>query len=267
MSNSISETFHSLSLKKECALVPFITAGDPNLDITEEALKVLDAEGASMIELGLPYSDSLADGPVIQAAAARALRNNITLQDILYRVEKVIGEISTPVVIFTYFNIMLSCGIEKFVLQLKAAGVKGLIVPDLPIEESQYLLILCEKNKLELILLISPTSSIDRIRMIASKAQGCLYIVAGTGVTGFRDNVDIKVKTLIDTVQKLSDKPIIVGFGISNPSQASLLRSWGVDGVVLGSAFVNQLANCNSDIKLNNFRAFCKEIKKALSAQ
>nr|QUE28191.1 trpA [Pseudoerythrocladia kornmannii] len=264
MSNTISDTFKDLGFKKECALVPFITAGDPNLNVTEEALKILDAEGANLIELGLPYSDSLADGPVIQAAAARALHNQLSLEDIFNRIAQLAPNISTPIVIFTYFNLILSQGVDQFVTRVRLVGAKGLIVPDLPVEESEYLLKLCEENSLELILLISPTSSIERIKLIAEKSQGCLYIVAGTGVTGFRANVDIEVKNLISRVKSVTKKPVIIGFGISTSAQASLVKSWGADGVVLGSAFVNKMSNFNSDSTLLNLRSFCREIKQAL---
>nr|QUE28762.1 trpA [Porphyropsis coccinea] len=264
MSHSIAETFKQISKKKECALVPFITAGDPDLDVTEKALKILDEEGATMIELGLPYSDSLADGPVIQAAAARALEQKVTIIDIFDRIKLVIPTITTPIVIFTYYNLILSQGVEEFVVLVKSSGAKGLIVPDLPLEESEFLLKLCSEYSLELILLISPTSSVERIKMIASKAKGCIYIVAGTGVTGFRTTVNTDIKYLIDTVKTFTSKPIIIGFGISTPSQVALVKSWGVDGVVLGSAFVNKLSNFVPERTLLDFKFFCKEIKQAL---
>nr|QUE28720.1 trpA [Porphyrostromium japonicum] len=264
MTKSISEVFKKSKLDNECALVPFITAGDPDLDVTEEALKILDSEGASIIELGLPYSDSLADGPVIQAAASRALKSKTTFLDILSRLEKVTPSISAPIVVFTYYNLVLRQGVEKFVLKIASSGAKGLLVPDLPLEESEELLSLCSTNNLELILLIAPTSSPERIQRIANKAQGCLYIVAANGVTGLKSDFDIEVKQLIDNVKRITTKPIIVGFGVSDASQAALLKSWGVSGVVLGSAFVRQLEACTAAGSLANFELFCRDIKQAL---
>lgn len=265
MTKSISQTFQTLKQEDNCALVPFITAGDPNLDVTEKALKILDSEGASIIELGLPYSDSLADGPVIQAAAARALSNKITFIDILERLNKISLEISTPIVIFSYYNLVLRQGVENFVEKIALSGAKGLLVPDLPFEESEDLLKLCTLNKIELILLVAPTSSSERIKMIAQKAQGCLYIVAANGVTGLKSNFDIEVQKLINKVKDITKKPIIVGFGVSNASQAALIKSWGVSGVVLGSAFVKQLEGYSEQECLSNFQTFCKEIKSALT--
>nr|QUE28015.1 trpA [Sahlingia subintegra] len=265
MTKSISETFQTLRQEDECALVPFITAGDPNLDVTEKALKILDSEGASIIELGLPYSDSLADGPIIQAAAARALTNKITFIDILERLHKISLEISTPIVIFSYYNLVLRQGVENFVKKISSSGAKGLLVPDLPLEESKELLELCSFNDIELILLVAPTSSTERIKMIAQKAQGCLYIVASNGVTGLKSNFDIEVQNLINKVKSITQKPVIVGFGVSNASQAALIKSWGVSGVVLGSAFVRQLEVYSEKEHLLNFQTFCKEIKTALN--
>lgn len=264
MTKSISETFQALKENNECALVPFITAGDPDLDITENALRILDAEGAAIIELGLPYSDSLADGPVIQAAAARALSNNITFVDILKRLHAINLSISAPIVIFTYYNLVLRQGVESFIIQIAASGAKGLLIPDLPLEESEELLMLCTAHDLELILLIAPTSSPERIRMIAEKAQGCLYIVAANGVTGLKSNFDVEVQNLINKVKQITNKPIIVGFGVSNSAHAALIKSWGVSGVVLGSAFVKQLEAYSKTNDLSNFQSLCKKIKQAL---
>lgn len=264
MVTSISEIFRKLNKQNQCALVPFITAGDPDLKTTEEILKILDKEGANIIELGLPYSDSLADGPVIQEAAARALNRGIKLDNILNMVQNVAPNISSPIVIFTYYNLILSKGAEKFVKVVAKSGAKGLIVPDLPLEESNELLSLCSQNRIELILLIAPNSSLHRIKSIAEKAQGCLYIVASTGVTGIRSNVNLEIKNLIDKVKRITDKPIIIGFGISNPSQVIQVKSWGVDGIVLGSAFVNKIANFDAQTTLRQLRLFCKEIKHAI---
>ena len=264
MSKSISETFQFLKKSEECALVPFITAGDPDLDVTEEALGILDSEGAAIIEIGLPYSDSLADGPVIQAAAARALSNRVTFIDILNRLEQVSSRISAPIVIFTYYNLVLRHGVDNFIRKIACSGAKGLLIPDLPVEESEEILELCSKNNLELILLIAPTSSNERIKMISQKAQGCIYIVAANGVTGLKSDFDVEVRSLVKRVKNITNKPVILGFGVASASQAALIKSWGVDGVVLGSAFVKQLALYEDTQNLHGFQTFCKEIKNSL---
>nr|QUE29668.1 trpA [Erythrotrichia foliiformis] len=264
MAKSISETFRFLKENEECALVPFITAGDPDLKVTEEALEVLDSEGAAIIELGLPYSDSLADGPVIQAAAARALSNKITFVDILDRLQNITVRISAPIVIFTYYNLVLRHGVDNFVNKIASSGAKGLLIPDLPLEESEEILDLCQANGLELILLIAPTSSTERITMISQKAQGCVYIVAANGVTGLKSDFDVEVHNLVQKVKSITNKPIILGFGVSSASQAALIKSWGVDGVVLGSAFVRQLELSQHTSNLSDFKTFCQEIKNSL---
>jgi len=264
MIRNISETFQILKKNHECALVPFITAGDPDLDVTERALKVLDSEGASIIEVGLPYSDSLADGPIIQAAASRALSKKINFVDILARLQNINGQISAPIVIFSYYNLVLRQGVEQFVKKIADSGAKGLLIPDLPLEESEQVLELCSRYNLELILLIAPTSSNERIRMISERSQGCVYIVAANGVTGLKSDFDVEVQDLVKKVKSITDKPVILGFGVSSPRQAALIKSWGVDGVVLGSAFVKQLELYNETQGLFEFQTFCKQIKQSL---
>nr|ARO91226.1 tryptophan synthase alpha subunit [Rhodochaete parvula]ASK39689.1 tryptophan synthase alpha subunit [Rhodochaete parvula] len=263
MSETISSIFRSLRIHNQCALVPFITVGDPDLETTEKIVNILDNEGANIIELGIPYSDSLADGPVIQEAAARALRHGTKFTEIIKLITKIAPRISSAIVLFTYYNLILSQECKLFVSRIALAGVKGLIVPDLPIEEADELLSLCNRYNVELILLISPTSSVARIKKITEKAQGCIYIVASTGVTGIRPNLALEVQGLINKVKEFTVKPLIVGFGISTPTHVSLVKSWGVDGVVLGSAFVKKISSCDKDNMLIYIRKFCQQIKQA----
>ena len=164
---SISDRFQSLRSQSQCALIPFITAGDPDLQTTAEALKVLDRNGADIIELGVPYSDPLADGPVIQAAATRALEKGTKLDDVLKMLTNVIPELSAPIVLFTYYNQIIHRGVENFLQQLSQVGVKGLVVPDLPLEEAESLLKPASEWGIEVILLVAPTSSPERIKAIA----------------------------------------------------------------------------------------------------
>nr|YP_009296883.1 tryptophan synthase alpha subunit [Bangiopsis subsimplex]AOM66226.1 tryptophan synthase alpha subunit [Bangiopsis subsimplex]ARO90413.1 tryptophan synthase alpha subunit [Bangiopsis subsimplex] len=258
---SISETFTQLKQNNKCAFIPFITAGDPNLEITKKALTILSEEGADIIEIGIPYSDPLADGPVIQEASARALKNGITLDKILKAVQEVQNMIASPLIAFTYYNIILNHGINKFVNQIVQAGFKGILVPDLPIEEIDILEKECKKRNLELILLIGPNSSKTRIKKIIKKAHGCLYLVSSTGVTGMKFGPNSYIESLIQQIKQISQQALIVGFGISTQDNIKLVQSWGVDGIVMGSSFVKQLFQASSDPELYAFRDYCQRIK------
>lgn len=263
--NSVSERFQSLRQAGQCALIPFITAGDPDLATTEQALKVLDAAGADFIELGVPYSDPLADGPTIQAAATRALGRGVTLEKVLDIVKRVSPEIAAPIILFTYYNPIFYRGVDAFMQLVAAAGVKGLVIPDLPLEESQAVLAAATAHGLELTLLVAPTSPIERIEAIATASQGFIYLVSVTGVTGARTNVASRVEELLPKLRSVSDKPIGVGFGVSDPEQAKLLKDWGADGVIVGSAVVKRLATGTPEEGLQAVKAFCESLKAAIS--
>ncbi|MFN9816571.1 MAG: tryptophan synthase subunit alpha, partial [Pseudanabaena sp.] len=202
---SVSARFEELRAKGQPALIPFITAGDPSLETTAKALRVLDQNGADMIELGVPYSDPLADGPVIQAAATRALQNGTTLEKVLDVVRVVAPELRSPIILFTYYNPILNLGIENFLQTIYEAGVRGLVVPDLPLEESHVLLEPAQKAGIEVILLVAPTSPPDRVAAIAAKSQGFIYVVSATGVTGVRTEVAKGVKTMIEQLRVITD--------------------------------------------------------------
>ena len=191
---SVSQRFTQLREQSQCGLIPFITAGDPDLATTANALKTLAANGADIIELGVPYSDPLADGPVIQAAATRALKNGVCLDDVLQIVKDVQPEIDVPIVLFTYYNPIYHRGAQNFLATIAQAGIKGLVVPDLPLEEAQSFLDLAEQNGIEVILLVAPTSPIERITEIASHSQGFIYLVSVTGVTGMRTQIESRVQ-------------------------------------------------------------------------
>jgi len=240
--NSISADFQTLRDRQQCALIPFITAGDPNLETTAEALRILDRNGADFIELGVPYSDPLADGPVIQAAATRALQNGTKLEQVLEMLQTVIPSLKAPIILFTYYNPILHRGIKTFLGEIAVAGVRGLVVPDLPLEEAEELIQTAGFFGIEVILLVAPTSSQDRIAAIANQSQGFIYLVSVTGVTGVRSQLQNRVENLITNLRNVTDKPIGVGFGISTPEQAHQVREWGADAVIVGSAFVKRLA-------------------------
>lgn len=262
---SISAYFQTLRDRHQCALIPFITAGDPNLETTAEALRILDRNGADFIELGVPYSDPLADGPVIQAAATRALQKGTKLEQVLEMLHTVSPSLKAPVILFTYYNPILYRGIKSFLGEIATAGVKGLVVPDLPLEESEELIQTAASFGIEVILLVAPTSSRDRIEAIARKSQGFIYLVSVTGVTGIRAQIQDRVKDLITDLRSVTDKPIGVGFGISDSEQAHQVMEWGADAVIVGSAFVKRLAEGSPTEGLQAVEQFCQELKTAIT--
>jgi tryptophan synthase alpha chain len=258
---SVSSCLQSLRDRHECALIPFITAGDPDLVTTAQALIALDRAGADIIELGVPYSDPLADGPVIQAAATRALQAGVKLSDVLEVVAKVSPAIKAPIILFTYYNPILNLGIPEFLRRIVAAGVKGLVVPDLPLEESTTLLEPASLMGIEVIMLVAPTSPPDRMKAIAASAQGFVYLVSVTGVTGMREGMGSNVAGILNQLRGLTDKPIAVGFGISDSVQAKQIKELGADGVIVGSAMVKKLAAEGVD----SIEQFCRDLKTAIS--
>ncbi|HEY9609100.1 tryptophan synthase subunit alpha [Allocoleopsis sp.] len=263
--SSVSACFKSLHDSSQCALIPFITAGDPDLKTTAEALRVLDQSGADLIELGVPYSDPLADGPTIQAAATRALQRGVRLDDVLEMVKEVTPQLKAPIILFAYYNPILNRGIEVFLKQIAEAGVKGLVVPDLPLEEARSLLEPAAEIGIEVILLVAPTSSKERIEAIAHQSQGFIYLVSVTGVTGMRNQIESRVQDILQQMRAVTDKPIGVGFGISQPEQALQIKNWGADAVIVGSAFVKRLAEGTPTEGLSAIGEFCQSLKSAIS--
>ncbi|MGK7915967.1 MAG: tryptophan synthase subunit alpha [Prochloraceae cyanobacterium] len=262
---SVSDCFKSLREAGQCALIPFITAGDPDLATTAKALRVLDKSGADLIELGAPYSDPLADGPIIHAAATRALQRGVHLEDVLQVVKDVSGEMRSPIILFTYYNPIFYRGIESFLKQIAEAGVKGLVVPDLPLEEAQILIEPAAEMGIEVTLLVAPTSPMERIKAIAQQSQGFIYLVSVTGVTGMRSQVATRVEDLLSNLRAVSNKPIGVGFGISQPEHALQVKQWGADAVVVGSAFVKRLSQGTPEQGLELIAEFCGNLKQSIS--
>ncbi|MDT8860004.1 tryptophan synthase subunit alpha [Alkalihalobacillus sp. MEB130] len=218
--------------------IPFITAGDPSADATIDIALTLEEAGASILELGIPYSDPLADGPTIQAASKRALQGGMSLEKALQLVPEMRKRgLTIPVIIFTYFNPLLQYGEERFVNEASELGIDGLLVPDLPYEESEQLDQMCEQNGLSLISLVAPTSQ-QRMVKIAERAKGFLYCVSSLGVTGVRNELDPRVYEFLKTVREASSIPTAVGFGISSAEQVKIMQEHA-DGVVVGSALVN----------------------------
>ncbi|MBR8837994.1 MAG: tryptophan synthase subunit alpha [Stigonema ocellatum SAG 48.90 = DSM 106950] len=263
---SISHRFQSLRNVKQCALIPFITAGDPSLEITAEALRILDRNGADVIELGVPYSDPLADGPVIQAAATRALQKGTKLEQVLEIVETVSPSLQAPIILFIYYNPILNLGIKPFFAKVAKVGVRGLVVPDLPLEEAEELIKTASDFGIEVTLLVAPTSSKERIKAIANYSQGFIYLVSVTGVTGVRSHIQERAKNLLIEMRSITDKPIGVGFGISGPEQAHQVMDWGADAVIVGSAFVQRLATGSPTEGLQAVEKLCQELKAAITS-
>lgn len=262
---NVAQRFQQLKKNSQCAFIPFITAGDPDLETTAKALEILANNGADLIELGVPYSDPLADGPTIQAAATRALQRGVQLEDVLAIVKDAVNKIDVPIILFTYYNPIYYRGVESFLRQVKEAGVSGLVVPDLPLEEAETLLNSAAEIGIEVILLVAPTSSPERIKAIAQKSQGFIYLVSVTGVTGVRSEMATGVQDLLASLHQATDKPIGVGFGISDPEQAKQIKDWGADGVIVGSAIVKRLASGTPESGLKAIADFSYALKQAIS--
>lgn len=264
--SSVSECFERLRNQAQCALIPFLTAGDPDLETTAKALQILDRNGADLIELGVPYSDPLADGPVIQAAATRSLAKGTRLDEVLQLVKHASPTLRAPIILFTYYNPILNRGIERFLQDIAEVGAKGLVVPDLPLEEAETLLKPAKDYGIELTLLVAPTSPRERIIAIAEQSQGFIYLVSTTGVTGMRTQMESRVKDLIAEMRQVTDKPIGVGFGISQPEQAKQVMNWGADAAIVGSAFVKRLSDGSPAEGLKSIEEFCRSLRTAITA-
>jgi tryptophan synthase alpha chain len=238
----IQERFSRLRAEGRCALMPFLMAGDPDLSVTAESLLALQSAGADIIELGLPYSDPLADGPVIQAAAGRALAAGTTPGRVLEMLASLRGRLTLPVVLFTYSNPLLNRGMETFCQEAAAAGAAGLVVPDLPLEEARRLSAIAADHGLDLVLLVAPNTPAERMARIHACSRGFTYLVSVTGVTGERSSLADRVGPLVRQLQALGPTPVAVGFGITTGDQARQVRRWGADGAIVGSALVKRMA-------------------------
>ncbi|XP_024018727.1 tryptophan synthase alpha chain [Morus notabilis] len=261
----LSETFTRLKEQGKVAFIPYITAGDPDLSTTAQALKVLDSCGSDIIELGVPYSDPLADGPVIQAAATRSLARGTNFDGIISMLKEVVPQLSCPIALFSYYNPILKRGTEKFMSTIKDVGVHGLVVPDVPLEETEILRKEAAKKSIELVLLTTPTTPTERMKAIVEAAEGFVYLVSSVGVTGTRESVSGRVEDLLREIKEATTKPVAVGFGISKPEHAKQVARWGADGVIIGSAIVKLLGEAKSPEEgLKELENFVKSLKSAL---
>ena len=229
------------------AFIPFITCGDPDLETTEKVVYAMEEAGADLIELGIPFSDPTAEGPVIQEANIRALngKDKVTTDKVFELVVKLRKKVKVPMVFMTYANVVFSYGSEKFIARCKEVGIDGLILPDIPFEEKEEFDPICKQYGLDLVSLIAPTSH-ERISMIAKEANGFVYCVSSLGVTGTRTEITTNVGEMVELVKKTKDIPCAIGFGISTPEQAAKMAGYA-DGVIVGSAIVKIIAQYGVD--------------------
>ncbi|NLT63506.1 MAG: tryptophan synthase subunit alpha [Clostridiales bacterium] len=218
------------------AFIAFITAGDPSLELTEQLIPAMAQAGADLIEIGLPFSDPVAEGIVIQDANERALKSGCTTDRVFEMLERVSPRVNVPLVFLTYLNPIMSYGKEKFMSRCKKCGISGLIVPDMPFEEKEELKSVCKKYGVEIISMVAPTSQ-KRIAVIAKESEGFVYCVSSMGVTGVRSEITEDIGAMVNTVKSVTDVPVAVGFGISAPEQAKNMADLA-DGVIVGSAIV-----------------------------
>ncbi len=236
----ITEAFAELKQEGKRGFIPFITAGDPDLDTTRELIVELARVGATVIELGVPFSDPMADGPVIQRASERALHHGFGLTEILQTVAAARSQTDVPLVLFSYFNPLLQFGIEKLAREGKAAGVDGVLVTDLAPEEAGKSSSALSAKDLDMIFLVAPTSTDERLKMVAEHASGFIYAVSRTGVTGAREAMSAEAEKLVSRVRQFSDLPVAVGFGISKPEHVADVWRYA-DAAVVGSAIVSEI--------------------------
>jgi tryptophan synthase alpha chain len=241
----IAEAFATLKRQNRKGFIPFITAGDPDLSTTRELIVELARAGATLIELGIPFTDPMADGPVIQRASERALQNAFPLEDVLRLVSEARKEIDVPIILFSYFNPLLQFGVEKLAREARSAGIDGVLVTDLVPEEAEEFATVLKRNDLDMIFLIAPTSTDERLKLVAERASGFIYAVSRAGITGAREAMSAEAEKLVNRMRKFSDLPIAVGFGISKPEHVRDVWRYA-DAAVVGSAIVAKLEHLES---------------------
>lgn len=258
--NRVAWQFQQLHETGKKAFIPYVMGGDPDLVGLPRLLETLTAAGADLIEVGVPFSDPLADGPVIQAAGVRALRQGCTLTKLLTAIKPVTPILATPLILMIYYNQVLQRGLERFMDEIKEAGCAGLIIPDLPPDAAGELRELAARLEIGLNFLTAPTSKSERIKAAAEASTGFLYAVSLKGVTGARNSLPPELPDFIRRVKSLSDRPVAVGFGIATPDQARMVAGLA-DGVIIGSAIVKAVAESSS---LDKVELFVKELREAI---
>ena len=260
----IEKKFSSLNKKGKKALVAYLTAGYPDLRVTREIILAFDRAGVDVLELGIPFSDPTADGPVIQEASQAALKNGVTLARILDLLADLRGSTKMPVILFSYYNPIFVFGAERFARQAAAAGADGVLVVDLPVEEAEELRMSTDKAGLDFITLVAPTTGIDRTKKMVKGASGFIYYISLTGVTGSGGAVVEEIRDRISVIRKISDLPVVAGFGISNPSQAREIASVA-DGIVVGSAIIRLIGeHARRPDLVQTVETFARSLKEAI---
>ncbi len=266
----IDQTFSQLSAAGRKALMPYVTAGFPNLDVTADLLIHLPAAGASVIELGIPYSDPVADGPVIQASFTRALDAGLRVDDIFRTVQRVRSKVTAPILSMVSFSIVYRMGVDRYFARAAEAGLDGLIVPDLSLEEAPAIAERASAAGLKLAMLVAPTSSPDRFERIAKLSQGFIYYVAVAGTTGERDQFPPELADNVRRLRQIGGKPVCVGFGVSRPEHVRQVCRVA-DGAIVGSAIVRRIASAvdsgaSNDQTVAQVAAFVRELAQGLEA-
>lgn len=257
----IEKKFKQLKRDKKKAFIAFITAGYPNLKTTERLLREFARIGVDIVELGVPFSDPLADGPVIQESSQEALKKNVHIQDILKLVKKARKATEIPICLMTYYNPIFCFGEKEFIKQAKACGVDGVIIPDLPPDEGSSFIKLANRGCLDTICFLSPTSTAQRIKFIARVSQGFIYYVSLTGVTGPRQSLPLDIEKNIRLIKKYTKKPVCIGFGVSSPNQVRQIGRFA-DGVIVGSAIVRKIKdNLGRPDLIKRVSAFVSNLK------
>jgi tryptophan synthase alpha chain len=248
--NRIKKKFAVLTRTKKKAFIPFLTAGYPNFKATEELVLAFEKAGASIVELGVPFSDPIADGPVIQAASFAALKRGATLKKVLDLVKRLRQKTQVPLAVMTYFNPVLSYGLSRFIKDAVVCGLDALIIPDLPVEEEAVFVREANQRGLCVVQFIAPTTTLKRAKMIARKAKGFIYFVSLTGVTGAKKELPSGLESGLRQIKKIAGPvPVCAGFGVSTPDQVRKVSGW-CDGVIVGSAIVKKITENLSSKKL-----------------
>jgi len=255
--NRIDRTFKELRKNGRKALIPYIMAGDPDLDATIKHINDLESSGADIIELGVPFSDPLADGPTIQKAAERSLQKGTTLRKVLNLVKEVRKTSEIPLILMTYYNPIFKLGVESFITKAVKAGVDGVIIPDLIPDEADEFMKLSRQHNLDTIFLLAPTSTNDRIKKVTKASTGFIYFVSITGITGAKLSMGSPMKKNLAAINSATKKPVAVGFGVSTAKEAASVAKMA-DGVIIGSAIVKLIA------KGKNIKSFIKNVRKAI---
>lgn len=260
----ITEQFNRLKTENRQGFIPYITAGDPDLATTEKLILALADAGADIIELGVPFSDPMADGPVIQRASERALINPVGVAEVVSVVERIRAVSEVPIVLFTYFNPLMQFAGQDAGQKLKAAGVDGVLITDLIPEEAESFVAEMRAADVDTIFLVAPTSTDERIELICEQTTGFVYVVARTGVTGVRDNLSLQVRELVERVKRHASLPVAVGFGISTAEQVQEVCSYA-DAAVVGSRLVLEIENnLNSPQLVERVTKLAKELTSSL---